>query len=774
MRCRRSSLRRLAIVSAMALPAVRAEAQCADGSPPPCRSATVAAAPARRVNPPLDDRAWIIVPFDNLAKNSEVEWLRAGSVNLLYLDMSRWKDIRVVDDERVADLVREVPEANNATTLSLNAGLAIAKRAGAGKLVMGDLLKLGNRTAVTAKIFDVRTGNRLRSVREETANPDSVMPMFGKLARRILNVAPPAGANVGTIGTSSVAAYQEYIAGVEAHNKFDVRESRRRLEQALQLDSTFALAHYKLSVLGGWDNSPGNVRRQHAEAAARLGTTLPARERALIAGHLQQASGEWTRACVTYSGLVKQDSSDVEALYGLGECLFHDVTIEAVGGDTTRLRFRSDWQSAIRAFDRVLQLDPTYHLAYQHIIDALVADRHPNACFYSEPSAQCRPHTAFLVRVGDSLVATPTAIPADSAKLRRQAEEYMASRSRRRNLAAAHAVATRWLESSPNEPQARRGLTFVLLHQGRVQEAAQQVALIQGAGSFAEELRTLLVRIELATKMGRAKEAIRLYDSIRVASIPVPNNNPPTFGSAVAGYGPAFGRMVEFDSLLTATSRSQPAGFVRYQHAVLHTGRTGIAHDSLLSTERAIFDQIVAARGAFSATRQLAPAMSLTLRVPRQLWPALDTTVKDRRALAPIAMSLGDTSRLRAAARSLESFITASAAAGMADSAFAVTAADAYLILRDSVSALRVLQVSLDSLIPVTSLFPLQGGQGQSIVYYVPRMMLMRADLAAALGRKEEARTWYTRFIDLWSTAIPELQPIVERARQALAALGGS
>src|SRR5712691_11061218 len=94
-------------------------AQCPDGSPPPCRQ--LVAIGTRRMNPPLDERTWIIVPFDNLAKNADAEWMRGASVNLLYLGMSRWTDVRVIDDERVADLMREVPEANNASSLTLNA-----------------------------------------------------------------------------------------------------------------------------------------------------------------------------------------------------------------------------------------------------------------------------------------------------------------------------------------------------------------------------------------------------------------------------------------------------------------------------------------------------------------------------------------------------------------------------------------------------------------------------------------------------------------------------
>src|SRR5258705_11326336 len=110
--------------------------------PPPCRSANVAAAATRRPDPKLDEHTWIVVPFDNLNGSAEADWLRSGSVNLLYLGMSRWTDIRVIDDERVADYMREVGAAD-AKQLSLGVGLAVAKRAGAGRLVMGDILKLG-------------------------------------------------------------------------------------------------------------------------------------------------------------------------------------------------------------------------------------------------------------------------------------------------------------------------------------------------------------------------------------------------------------------------------------------------------------------------------------------------------------------------------------------------------------------------------------------------------------------------------------------------------
>ncbi|MEP7002126.1 MAG: hypothetical protein ABI969_16675 [bacterium] len=84
----------------------------------------------RRVNPPKDRRAWIVVPFGNVMKAPELDWLRDASVNLLSLDIGRWTDLRVVPDKRVGDLLRELPPARLAATLTLSDGLAIARRAG--------------------------------------------------------------------------------------------------------------------------------------------------------------------------------------------------------------------------------------------------------------------------------------------------------------------------------------------------------------------------------------------------------------------------------------------------------------------------------------------------------------------------------------------------------------------------------------------------------------------------------------------------------------------
>jgi len=424
-----------------------ASAQCPDGSPPPCRGA---AGPAtRRPAPPLDARTWIVLPFENVARAPDIDWLREASVNLLYLDLSRWRDIRVIDDERVADLMREVPEARTVSQLSLQAGLAVARRAGAGKLVMGDLLKVGTRTEVVAKVYDVRNGQRIRTVRQQTSVADSIMPAFGRLARDILDVAPPAGANVGVIGTSSVEAFRAYVAGVSALNRVELAAARAALDSALRYDSAFALAHYKLSVVIGWENPADAGRRTHAEAANRFGTALPPRERSLIQGLVHQSANRWGEACEIYQALLRADSMDVEAWYNLGECSYHDQRVTGTDpSDSTKGAFRSSWNTAMRAFRRALELDPTYHIAFAHVPDILLVETRAG-CLGQDVMTACPSHRQFvgaLRRGGDTLLIE--AVPAGAGgPLARQRAEAVRQGAWRANVEQAHRLAETWVQA---------------------------------------------------------------------------------------------------------------------------------------------------------------------------------------------------------------------------------------------------------------------------------------------------------------------------------------
>jgi tetratricopeptide (TPR) repeat protein len=68
------------------------------------------------------------------------------------------------------------------------------------------------------------------------------------------------------------------------------------------------------------------------------------------------------------------------------------------------------------------------------------------------------------------------------------------------------------------------------------------------------------------------------------------------------------------------------------------------------------------------------------------------------------------------------------------------------------------------------------GSMAQRATYelpYVAPSQLQLAKLAEARGARDEARRHYANFVESWSSADPELRPVVEDARRSIAKLGG-
>ena len=762
----------LALAAGLA-PAVELLAQCPDGTPPPCRTAapTGPAAPAaRRLNPPLDDRTWIVVPFENVTRAPDMDWLEDASVNLLYLDMSKWRDIKVIDDERVADLIRDVPETHGGGNLTLQSGIAVAKRAGAGRLVMGDLLKVGSRTQVVGKVFDVRTGQRLRTVRQETANPDSIMVAFGQLARAVLNVAPPAGTSLGTVGTASVGAYQAYIAGVGYLNRWILDSAHTQFNNALALDSTFALAHYKLALVYGWE-SPGDPEgARHANLASRLGTSLPSRERSLLGGYAAFANNRWADACRVFEDLTKTDSTDVEAWYNLGECSYHDVVVVPDPADSTRAVFRSSWNTSLHAFRKALELDPTYHLAFQHIQDALLVPVR-NGCRLPAGEVTCTAqaggYLAVMRRSGDSLVTVPilTSSTSGADEYIRHTAEAKQGKARRRNLEEARRAAEAWLASGPVQRRAKVAYARILLRLGDV-EAADSVArqVTDARTSRVDGANFLMDRIEIALKRGAWAQASSLADSLRNMTDSVRTaRNLGTLVSSVVG------RTAGMPSLLQSV---QGPPWVKEYFGVQIRAVLGLPVDSLFEKEAAFAKSLTAAQGSSRASTL--SAGSLIFVDPRSRsgrWPPLDTASSDPRVVLMSVLAVGDSARSRRALAVFDSIVVTQE--DEPDNGLSMVGAFGHLMLADTAGAVAALLRFRDVTWRHTSILDqvVAGFAFAGMLW--PRTFLLLGDLAAATGKREVAVDAYRRFIGMWGQGEPEVQPLVARAREALAKLGG-
>ncbi|HEV8196612.1 MAG TPA: hypothetical protein VGP87_08225, partial [Gemmatimonadales bacterium] len=314
--------------------------------------------PANGVNPRL---SMLVLPFDNLREDRTFGWLHDGSVNMLALALSQWRDLSVVDQDRVHDLLSQA-NVSDREPIGLAQARRLARQAGAWTVVLGDFLRAGDSIRLTARTYDVATGSRLDVV--EAAGParDDVRPMFDELAARLLDLsgAPASGRSaLAAVTTGSLEAYRAYLQGIEHLNHWELLPAEADLRRAVAVDSTFSLAYFKLGLTRGWTTGAADsVGRNAILQASRFAQRLPERQRTVIEAYRAMLDGEYGRSQQLYQSLLARDSTDADAWYGLGDAFFHDSLAASTPAGMTR---------SLRAFRRALALDPQYALAYDHI-----------------------------------------------------------------------------------------------------------------------------------------------------------------------------------------------------------------------------------------------------------------------------------------------------------------------------------------------------------------------------------------------------------------------
>jgi len=753
----------MAALLAFTLPAL-VRAQCPNGTPPPCRPARSVARPAA---PALSDHTWIVLPFTNVTRTPDLEWLRDASVNLLTLDLERWTDVGVIDDKRVADFMRGLPPGR---PLSLSDGVAIARQAGAGRLVMGDFIKVGRGARVAANVFDVSSGVRLRSVQQPIADPDSLLSAFGPLARAVLAVPAPADARVGAVGTTNADAYREYGQGLSALHRFELAEAHRRFLAAIARDSGFALAHYKLSVTMHWEDSLGTAaERAHAEAAWRLGATLPPRERALIRSRVASSTGDHELACTTLASLVKRDSSDVEALYGLGDCRYHGgFLLPEATADTTRGRFRGDWNGAIAAFRRALILDPSYHPAFEHLLDMLTV---PTITMCAAQGTACAnglsTYNAWIIRDADSLLIQP--VRGNSTVKTPMRMRQDSTRSPLLNLREAQRIAREWTDAGPTEARAHLNLAKLDLLLGELSSASHELALIPATADAFARAGALEARVEVAILMGDGTAGRAAVDTLTKV-LPEDSTKSLRVGALRAAFGQVGPLLAAMDAYAVRHGWSaERRAYIRQRpYALLGMPLASLVTDEQRFGASLPADTLCRAGRPGCRITDLFFTLAYAPRVPRTWWPYSSVRPVGLRFFGPYSIWLKDTTYMSHMATFLDSLGTASHRAGNDEFSTMVFASDVHLARGDSASALRVARWFTDSTLTVLGRNTTSNDDWEWPYLIAPRMMKLRGDLAMRLGHVVEARPWYERVVSLWANADAEFKPEVSRMRLVL------
>jgi|HubBroStandDraft_2_1064218.scaffolds.fasta_scaffold03319_5 tetratricopeptide (TPR) repeat protein len=216
------------------------------------------------------------------------------------------------------------------TRIDLPLAREIATREGIKAVVDGDISSLAGGYVITIRLVTAATGDELASYHTTIDGPKELIPAIDKITRELrakigeslkeVREAPP----LEQVTTSSLDALRKYAEAVRAN---DLQGSPEKaiplLEDAVALDTTFAMAYRKLGIALHNENAPPDRINAALAHAYRYRDRLAGRERDLAIGsYFDNGPGrDRQKAASAYRAILVRDSLDPVALVDLGSVL---------------------------------------------------------------------------------------------------------------------------------------------------------------------------------------------------------------------------------------------------------------------------------------------------------------------------------------------------------------------------------------------------------------------------------------------------------------------
>jgi tetratricopeptide (TPR) repeat protein/tRNA A-37 threonylcarbamoyl transferase component Bud32 len=232
-----------------------------------------------------------VMYFEDHTGVEEIRWLSKGLPDMLLTGLAQTPGLDVVSSQRIYEVLKEIGQENvEAIDKSLVA--EVARRSGAGAVVVGSIYKAGDDIRIDVQLQDVASGKLLGA---DSVRGADVFPLVDDLASRIrtrLDLTDrPAGRPLKDVTTPSLEAYRLYVEGLLARHNVRYSDARTFLEEALRIDPSFAMAYFQLSELEGALGDSAR-RREYLDRAIENLDRLPERQALMVEARQALERGE--------------------------------------------------------------------------------------------------------------------------------------------------------------------------------------------------------------------------------------------------------------------------------------------------------------------------------------------------------------------------------------------------------------------------------------------------------------------------------------------------
>ncbi len=292
-----------------------------------------------------------VADFQNQTREEDLN----GLSGMLITSLEQSRRLSVMTRSRMFDVLRQLgrPDAGH---IDESMGREICRRANVGALVVASVSKFDQLYIIDMKVLDPEKNEYLLTLKEEGEGKSSIPGMIDRLSEKtrlgLKEKTVDVQANrkaVAEMTTPDMEAYQAYFRGEEQINKLNWGKAVEEFRRAVEVDSTFAVAHYRLAYALQWNGTPG--ADDAIKKAMKYVDGVPKKESYLIRGENALVDNDAALGLSIYKELQSLYPEDKEANYLVGDYSFHAL----------------DLPTAEASLRKVLSLDPLHARAYQHL-----------------------------------------------------------------------------------------------------------------------------------------------------------------------------------------------------------------------------------------------------------------------------------------------------------------------------------------------------------------------------------------------------------------------
>lgn len=305
--------------------------------------------------------AVIVAEFDNQTSDAT---LGITVTEAFKIDLSQSSAIRLLDRSQVIsglERMQEDPESS----LTRDLALRLAEREGIKAIIEGDINAAGASFILNARILDATNGSQLAAFRQNARTDSDILDAIDRLSADLREEIGESLIDIRDsepleqVTTSNTAALRLFTDAEKDSEMGRIGDAIEKLEEVIEMDSTFAMGYRKLGVLYQNSGEPSEKIEAIIEKGYRFKENLPIKERLQLEAF--------------YQNVVEDDEEEEARLYE--EILRrypYDVT--SLNNLAILYRIESRWAEAVELARRAMEVEQDWRF-HSNLVTALYGAR---------------------------------------------------------------------------------------------------------------------------------------------------------------------------------------------------------------------------------------------------------------------------------------------------------------------------------------------------------------------------------------------------------------